>query len=288
MKKIFISIAAILCMASTVSAQTLIVVEEKPVLTNKRGVRILPQAGEMGIGVSATPFLSYFGNMFTSNGTNNAPTFMSKGAGLNFKFFTTDNQAIRAGVTLNYGNDYFYGYPQGNAGVGTTVMDQKRVSDQLFGINIGYEWRRGMGRLQGFAGVQLGASYSRQKTVYSYGNDFSATHTTPYSWNFNTNQQFQATERTLETAGAPNISVGLMGFVGVEYFFAPKMSIGGELGLGLGYVNQGDSEFKSQSWDAANAKVVETKVKRHDPNVANDGFVLSTMTQGNIFLSFYF
>ena len=39
MKRLFISLAAILCVAATASAQTLIVVEEKPVLTNKKGAR---------------------------------------------------------------------------------------------------------------------------------------------------------------------------------------------------------------------------------------------------------
>ena len=46
MKRLFISLAAILCVAATASAQTLIVVEEKPVLTNKKGAPILPQAGD--------------------------------------------------------------------------------------------------------------------------------------------------------------------------------------------------------------------------------------------------
>ena len=44
MKRLFISLAAILCVAATASAQTLIVVEEKPVLTNKKGAPILPRA----------------------------------------------------------------------------------------------------------------------------------------------------------------------------------------------------------------------------------------------------
>ena len=59
MKRLFISLAAILCVAATASAQTLIVVEEKPVLTNKKGAPILPQAGDMSIGISTTPFFTY-------------------------------------------------------------------------------------------------------------------------------------------------------------------------------------------------------------------------------------
>ena len=43
MKRLFISLAAILCVAATASAQTLIVVEEKPVLTNKKGAPSFPR-----------------------------------------------------------------------------------------------------------------------------------------------------------------------------------------------------------------------------------------------------
>lgn len=288
MKKIFLSLAAVLCMASAASAQTLIVVEEKPVLTNKRGVRILPQAGDVSIGISATPFLAYFGNMFTSNGMNPAPVFMSNGTGINFKLFTTDNQAIRAGINVNFGKNYFYGYPTSDMTAGTTVTDRMKTTDEDFALNIGYEWRRGMGRLQGFMGVQMVLGYSRNTSDYTYGNEMNATHTNPWSWNFNNNTQSQVTERIMSSKSAANCSIGLGGFVGVEYFFAPKMSVGGELGLGLYYVTNGETEYKSQAWDAVNSKVVENTTKRHDPSVATDGFGVRTGAQGNLFLSFYF
>ena len=130
MKRLFISLAAILCVAATASAQTLIVVEEKPVLTNKKGAPILPQAGDMSIGISTTPFFTYLGNMFTRDGSNSAPTFSSLGAGLNMKFFTADNQAIRAGLTVNFGTDYYYGNPTSNTAAGATVTDRMEKSNQ--------------------------------------------------------------------------------------------------------------------------------------------------------------
>ena len=73
----------------------------------------------------------------------------------------------------------------------------------------------------------------------------------PWTWNFNTDSQAQVSERTIDVKGSPVISVGVFGFVGVEYFFAPKMSVGGELGLGIAYVNQGESEYKTQYFDTA-------------------------------------
>lgn len=287
MKKIFISLAALLCVAATASAQTLIVVEEKPVLTNKRGVRILPQAGDMSIGISTTPFFNYLGNMFTREGVNKAPYFTGVGTGITMKFFTADNQAIRAGVSVNFGNDYYYGYPTAN-GASSTVTDQMRTSSQAFGVNIGYEWRRGTGRLQGIYGAELKASYSNSKTDFTYGNAMNNAYPDPWTWDFNNNSQSQMSSRTTHIKGSPLISVGLYGFVGVEYFFAPKMSIGGELSLGISYVNQGDSEYTTQYYDTASNTVKEDVVKRHDPSSPTDGFGIRTATQGNIFLSFYF
>lgn len=288
MKKIVISLAAILCMASAASAQTLIIVEEKPVLTNKRGVRILPQAGDMSIGISASPFFSYFGNMFTDNGVNKAPLFTNNGPGLNFKFFVTDNQAIRAGLMANFGKNYYYGNPTSNAVAGTTVTDRMRTTNEEFGINLGYEWRMGMGRLQGFLGAQMTAGYSRTLTEYSYGNEMNATYPNPWTWNFVSGTEAQVASRPMSVKNAANISVGLSGFVGVEYFFAPKMSVGGELGLGVYYTNQGKTEFKSQTWNATSGVAEETIVENHDTNLPSDGFGVKTMPQGNIFVNFYF
>lgn len=288
MKKLLISIAAIIGMAATVSAQTLIVVEEKPVLTNKRGVPILPQAGDISVGASMTPFFTYFGNMFTRNGDNEAPMFTGNGAGINMKFFTTDRQAIRAGVTVNMGSDYFYGYPGSNTAAGAKVTDQMIKDNLSIGINIGYEWRRGTGRLQGFYGAQLAATYSKSEVNYKYGNAFSASNPTPNTWNFDTNMAEAVAERPTRTIGAPTFSVGVFGFVGVEYFFAPKMSIGGELGLGVSYVNHGESEYRSQSFDTATNTVRDNVVKHHDPSVRTNGLNIRTATTGNIFLSFYF
>ena len=288
MKKLFISLAAILCVTAASSAQTLIVVEEKPVLTNKRGVRLLPQAGDMSIGISMTPFFDYLGNMFTRNGINTAPTFASIGTGINMKWMTTDKQALRMGVTLNFGNDYYYGNPLANGSTSQTVTDQMKHSVQQFGLNIGYEWRKGLGRVQGFYGVQLVAAYNNYKTKYDYGNAMNSTYPDPWIWDFNADAQVQASNRTIEVKGAPVFSVGLNGFIGAEYFFAPKMSIGGEFGLGIVYVNQSESEYRNQYFDTASNSAVETTVKRHDSQVPTDGFNIRTTPQGNIFLSFYF
>jgi hypothetical protein len=45
--------------------------------------------------------------------------------------------------------------------------------------------------------------------------------------------------------------LGVRGFVGVEYFFAPKISIGGELGWGISYMSTGEGEETYEFYDVS-------------------------------------
>ena len=54
------------------------------------------------------------------------------------------------------------------------------------------------------------------------------------------------------------------------------------------YVNQGESEYKTQYFDTASNSVKENTVKRHDSTTPTNGFNVRTAATGNIFLSFYF
>lgn len=288
MKKIFFSIAALLCITAAASAQTLVVVEEKPVLTNKKGSRILPQAGDMALGVSVNPLFSYIKHVGRATGPE-SPTFESITApAIYTKFFVHDNQAIRVGLSLNFGTDHYTGSVLENGNPDGTVTDTRRDKNNGFGVTIGYEWRRGRGRLQGFYGVEAGVGYSKLRTTYEYGNAMTTTYTSPYSFDFTLLQGRPMSRRTLESAGAANFNVGLYGFIGVEYFFAPKMSIGGEFNLGVVWNDQGRSDVTTQFYDQATETVRTETVRTRDSSVPNDGFSVRTTAVSNIALMFYF
>ena len=287
MKKIFITIAALMCVAATATAQTLVVVEEKPVLTNKRGMPILPKAGDIGLGVSVNPLFDYIKYIGRDAGPD-SPTFQGIRPSIYAKFFTADNQAIRLGVNLDFGTDYYYGNVLANGNADATVRDMMKDSRQGAGLSIGYEWRRGQGRVQGFWGLEAAASYSRVKTTYTYGNDMTTDYPNPYSWDFNLNSGRPMSSRILENAGATNLQVGLFGFIGVEYFIAPKISIGGEFNLGIVWNNQGESDVKRQYYSSTDNSVKTETTKVRDHNNPNDGLNLRTKTAANIALMFYF
>ncbi|MBR9831853.1 hypothetical protein GYB57_06890 [bacterium] len=63
-KKMFFAVAAVLISGVTMGQE---------VLTSKKGVPILPEAGDYAIGVDATLFLDYTGNLFNGNLGNTSP-----------------------------------------------------------------------------------------------------------------------------------------------------------------------------------------------------------------------
>ena len=85
--------------------------------------------------------------------------------------------------------------------------------ESSFGVNVGHEWRMGISRVQGYIGVQGGALYSKSKTTDNNENVL------------------------LETS---TIGFGADGFIGAEYFVAPKLSIGGQFTWGPQYTVNND------------------------------------------------
>ena len=70
----------------------------------------------------------------------------------------------------------------------------------------------------------------------------------------NTNQ----ISRITSTSNGMGFGLGVLAFVGAEYFFAPKFSISGEFTYGLTLNTQGDGESTTESWDTGGFVKSET------------------------------
>ncbi|MDR0565624.1 MAG: hypothetical protein LBG47_01080 [Prevotellaceae bacterium] len=278
MRKIILSLSLCLSIAAAVAQ-----VQEEP-----ENSSYLPQAGDFALGIDANPFLGYLGNFLSSSGLNAAPTFGLQGQGIYGKYFLEDGRAIRAKLLLDmYSrsnkesvvNDEAIG-----ARPGATAIDTKKTGAVGATLSVGYEFRRGRGRVQGFCGGELALGLSKTSTTYEYGNPMTAANPTPSSaFGFTI---ANPNVRTLSEKGGLGFSGGLRGFVGVEYFIANQLSLGGELALGLDASMLGQSETTSQQVE--DGEVRESVVRRRSAaNVAND-FGLRTATGGSIFLMFYF
>lgn len=280
---------------------------EPSVLKSKRGYTILPEAGEWGLGVSANPFLRYMGNVLNGNTFNNEPAFT-------YSTNPANNVAIFGKYVVDANTQYRVRFNIGIATVNNKgvirqdeltpdplypnyTQDWQKVSTKNIVLAAGYEKRRGSSKLQGVYGAELVVGYFASKQTYDYGNSIQLDFNSPQTYNFGNNvvtgagigsNGFLADVRKTEQRNAPSFLIGARGFIGVEYFFAPKMSIGGEFGYMLAFRNDGKTTFTTEQWNGASNSVITTEVDQlGNGGLSSVGIGLDNLS-GSINLLFYF
>lgn len=263
MRKTILSIAIILG-ASSIFAQD---------LTSKKGENYLPEAGDWAIGIDAVPLLDYIGNIFGKTADNNHAgniwTPNNPSFAINGKYFYKDDLAFRGGIRLGFStNSQTVMVGERGVAAPTTnpwpditseVANKRKSSNTNIGLSVGIEKRKGNTRLQGFYGGEFGFMISSGAEKYTYGNALTpSTATIPVTAtaadDFGTNmgttvdgQGISRTTRVLEDKSGMTFSLGLRAFIGAEYFIIPKLSIGGELGWGIGMSMNGKSKVTSET-----------------------------------------
>ena len=285
MKKIIISLSLCLCVGFAAMAQDEEVAD--PAFTNKRGIELLPKAGDFALGIDAYPFLQYLGNFFSRSG-NSAPDFQGFNETIYGKYFLADDRAIRAKLKLDFQNTIENGVVRNDEEVinnplnaNATVIDVSKYCGTDVVLSVGYELRRGKGRVQGFYGGEVVLGYGGGKQNYEYANPMTAVNQTPTSY-----WGYSGSSRMTERKYGKTFSAGLGGFVGVEYFFAPQISIGGELALSFNLNLRGQTETTQESWNTSNDRIQVQTVRSGDWYAQRALF--RTNTTGGIFLMFHF
>jgi hypothetical protein len=288
-------------------------------LTSKKGEPFLPEAGEWSVGIDATPFLNYFGNFFGKTGPNVAPTWnnYSLNQTITGKKMKDANTAYRATIRIGLNNQKnknavseFVAPSAGDVGALSEAPEQKfdvrRASTRNIVLGVGLEKRRGKTRLQGIYGADLLIWGGNTRETFKYGNDLTQTDDAATAFNENldpTNGTYSTDWNAVNPAYASNVTgtitgysqvdnaralkrktngvigVGVRAFVGVEYFVAPKVSIGGEFGWGVGY--QLNTKNKA-TWDAegtgtaAGATQEGKEIKTKDATNGGGQFIIDT------------
>jgi len=235
MKKRLLFVAAIVA-ASTTFAQD--------GLTSKKGEAYLPEAGDWSIGFDAAPLLNYVGNAAngSTNSTLTAPWMNGTVAQeLRAKMFKDENTAYRLRARIGTGSTSADALGKYDMDADATTPDVDYVvstkTSQGFSVVLGagLEKRRGNTRIQGYYGgeVMFGLLGGPSTTI-SDGRILS--------------DDYDPGVRTTETKAGSTIVFGLGGFVGVEWFFAPKVSIGAEYTYGLGFQSTGEGETTTEDW----------------------------------------
>ncbi len=239
-------------------------------LTSKKGEPILPEAEDWGIGIDASPFLTYAQGIFGKTSTTSVPTwdFMTSNQTITVKYFKDEKTAYRAAVRLGFGSQTWKNIVDQDASTTTpkaTVVDVKKTSTSGIGISGGIEMRKGKTRLQGYYGAEVGIFFGSVlgHDKYTYGNPLNISTgggTSTTSWSTIPNSGSFVGSRTTDLKNGSTFQFALRGFIGAEYFFMPKMSLGGEFGWGLGFTSTGEGSQTTETVSATSVTSTTTKV----------------------------
>lgn len=294
MKKVIFAIALSLTSLATVSAQDEAAVSESgSALVSRKGIAILPQAGDFAIGVEATPYLNYFGNMFS--GYTDEKNTLDLGAQTIYgRYFLADDAAVRVMFKIDNSTDVDRSYVRDDAAYYANPLSTAQTQDAYtsrnreYVIGLGYQKYRGYGRLRGFYGAQLMVGFEKDSYEYSYGNPITSLNTAP-----TTSYYGSVATRTLKGDDGLTTSFGIGALAGVEYYFAPKVCIGGEISLMYGYSKGSQSNYTTERWNGSNVVEEEHLVSPGDTHsqLSTDRpatFGWADNVGGNLYLMFHF
>jgi hypothetical protein len=216
-----------------------------------------PKAGNFGIGIAANPAFEYIGNFFGKTVNNSAPTAdISNGYSLFGKYYTSDNSAIRAGIS--------FGYDAETAFSGDEDQDKAKFSESYFALALGLEKRIGSDRVQAFYGPSFGVGIASESEKYTYGDG-------------------ATTGDLLKLKYGSTLSVAIGGFAGVEYFLTKNVALGTEIGLGLNFSSTGKGTEVYEGMDDE-----EFGSKSRETSFGFNNSAAQMAPRGTIFLSIYF
>lgn len=258
-------------------------------MKSKRGENILPEAGEIALGIDAMPVLQYFGNMQNGFAGANTPSFdfltgMQAPNNIYVKYYLEDQTAVRLGIRLHKWTKTNRERVVQNQEIVdplVKVIDTHKATNNFFDLSLDYLMYRGKGRVQGYFGGGIQFNYWTTKNTYTYGNPITTQYTSPAWYDFANDVATSGSERPLIGFANNNIAFGARGIIGVEYFLAPKISIGGEMGITIGAGLENGYNIVER-WTGTEIEIEKVKT-------ANDGQLgFKEFTTGSIFLMFHF
>ena len=298
MKKL-ISIITIICLLPLmgVSAQ------------EKAEKQYLPEEGDWAIGIDVVPLLKYVGNAFngsqeneieslggapfTKNNKNFRNRMLMPDVSIMGKYMLTDEWALRANVGIMVRSEYDRRYVKDDKAALLNPLSNDKVIDKAhhsrngMSIAVGAEYRKGSKRVQGVFGAGLLFAFQNDKTTYSWGNEMTTINQNPSIAFDRNNETMLGDNRILKNNGqGSDFYTGITGSAGVEWFIAPKISLGAEVNLSLYYLFGNQTYIESEGYNTSTQKI-ETRTDLVSPG--NRGFYIGTDSLGgSLNMTFYF
>jgi len=245
-------------------------------LMNKEGIPILPEKHEIGISIDAAPF----GTFFRSSGSSALSSSYLSGHPQTIlaKYMKNDLVAYRLKARIGFGGTTTDNMVTDLAALSTnpsstaTVVDEVSTSTMNITLGFGIQKYRGKGRLRGFYGGEALISFGSGDSTFTYANALNST-------NYPTGRT-----QITEVEDGSTFGLGLRGFLGAEYFFAAKMSLGFEYGWGLMVNSKGLGNTTTQVYDPSTGEKTIASSTGKSSNWSLDvdnGY-------GSLFVSLYF
>ncbi|HTA82912.1 MAG TPA: hypothetical protein VK783_08265 [Bacteroidia bacterium] len=265
-------------------------------LVSKKGEMYLPEAGDWAISFSATPFLDYFGAFLSNNGAQ-APTasFLNGNQTIIGKYYVDAQTAYRGLLRIginSQGLDNLVNDDASTAVPNPMTTDHWTASQHYIGLGVGMEKRRGKTRLQGYYGAEFMFALSGSDNTYTYGNAFTSSDQTPTSTpgtTFIGANNGTPGSRTLTNDAGSTFAISLQGFIGFEYFFMPKISVGGEYTWGINFTSTSQGTMTQENGNGSTSTTVTTHTG------ASSSFSLDSginnpwgAPAGNLYINFHF
>jgi hypothetical protein len=269
-------------------------------LLNKKGNPILPEAKDWSIGFDANFIIDYFGNLFNNSTSNpgGKPDFLAPNT-IIVKMMKTDrlawiglarigNVATKMNAPIN--DQLSTGNPK------FLTTDTWKSDSMNIALGVGFQKFKGKGRLQGVYGATVEVDFSRKKDTYTYGNDIDETHplnadttssdqnTTVFGSGITGISNVGSYGRLLDSKSGAMFAIGVRGFIGIEYFFATKMSLGAQYGWGIAFGSRKQGEYTAEMLDA-NSDKITVNGKTNDLSIF---YVDTDNASGQVSLNFYF
>ncbi len=262
-------------------------------------VSYLPEAGDFSIGFTIDPIATFVGNMFNGNTSNKLKPLHGEGlnnpcASIMGKYLLQDNFAIKAniGFIISSVNEQYYVSDDAALMLDplskAKVLDSKVSNSYGGSISFGAEYRLGKRKVQGIFGGGLLYSFQTSNTTYSYGNGITEINQRPTSeFAYSAYSTAIPNSRVLSDFSTKGThTVGLYGNIGVEWFVAPKISLGADVNLCLLYTITPDCYKTVEGYNVFTQEIEKT-TQLESP--MNSAFEFGIRNIGaNLFINFYF
>ncbi len=263
-------------------------------LTSKKGEAFLPEAGDWALGFDGTPFLNYAGNWFSGytgqNSVNATWVGNTPSATIVGKYFKDESTAYRAKVRIGFGSTTTNNIHDTSTTTLTgEIEDEMSTSSFNLTLGGGIEKRKGNTRIQGFYGGEILISFGSSSSEFTYADAGSGTfaganvHTATWTDNFATGTTTTSNgERNLEITNGSTFQLALRGFIGVEWFLAPKVSVAAEYGWGLAMSSTGEGERDTEEYTVSTGATDLSTVQRKHTTGSSSAFGIDTDNNGGV------